>query len=301
MLFVLSVPCDIDVDAVVIYVILQDKLIIRYNILANRTNIQRRFQLLDTLLKWEGELSNGRIRDLLGVQIVQVSRLLSEYRDTHPARMVWEPSRKRYMRQPSRERYGGTVEDYLRILDEEGSQSAWIERIDTNISSVAPNVLIAMRQAIEAGRPVRILYTSMTNPTGAERDIFPGHIVQAGRRWHVRAWCCARQEYRDFVLGRIRRISKSSVLAKPEVVDDAWETMVDVRLVPHRDLSTAQAKVIRDELFDGTMARRIRTHGCLVPYVVQDIRASVSPNQAPPDYQVEISNLDEIGKYLFPK
>jgi hypothetical protein len=270
--------------------------------LANRSNIQkRRFQLLDTLLKWEGELSNGRIRDLLGLQIVQVSRLLSEYRDAHPGRMAWEPSRKRYLRQPSRDRYGGTVDDYLRLLDEEGNQSTWIERLDTSVSSVTPDVLIAMRQAIEAGHPIRILYASMTHPAGVERDIFPQHIVQAGRRWHIRAWCCTRQEYRDFVLGRIRRIGKPSVLAMPEVADDAWETEVDVRLVPHRKLSAAQAKVIQDELFEGTMARRFRTRGCLVPYVVQDLRASVSLDQVPPDYQVEVSNLDEIGKYLFAK
>lgn len=285
-----------------IYVILCDKIIIRYKILANRANIQtRRFQLLDTLLKWEGELSNARIRDLLGVQIVQVSRLLSDYRDAHPGRMVWEPSRKRYLRQATRENYGGTVDDYLRILDEEDSPSAWIERLDTRISTVDPNVLIAMRQAIEMGSPVRILYASMTNPAGSERDIFPQYIVQAGRRWHVRAWCCTRNDYRDFVLGRIRRIGKSSSSARPEVADLAWEAKVDVRIVPHRDLSTAQAKVIRDELFDGTMARRIRTRGCLVPYVVQDLRAAISPDQAPPDYQVEISNLDEVGKYLFPR
>lgn len=268
--------------------------------MANRANIQkRRFQLLDTLLKWEGELSNGRIRDLLGVQVVQVSRLLSEYRDAHPSRVMWEPSRKRYLRQSSRERYGGTVDDYLRLLDEEGAQAGWIERLDTNISSVTPSVLIAMRQAIEAGLPVRILYTSMTHPAGVERDIFPQHIVHAGRRWHVRAWCCTRQGYRDFVLGRIRKIGKSPILVKPEVSDEAWEATVDVRLVPHRELSAAQAKVIRDELFEGTMARRIRTRGCLVPYVVQDIRASAAPDQGPPDYQIEVSNLDEIGKYLF--
>lgn len=270
--------------------------------MANRTNTQKhRFQLLDTLLKWEGELSNGRIRGLLGVQVVQGSRLLAEYRDAHPARMVWEQSRRRYVRQPSRERYGGTADDYLRLLDEEKGAPGWIERLDTEMSSVTPAVLIAMRQAIGACSPVRILYASMTHPAGEERDIFPRHIVKAGRRWHVRAWCCTRQEYRDFVLGRIRKIGKAAVHAKPAVADVAWEATVDVRLVPHRELSAAQAKVIRDELFEGTMARRIRTRGCLVPYVIQDLRASVSADQRPPDYQIEVSNLDEIAKYQFAK
>jgi hypothetical protein len=268
--------------------------------LANRaTNQKHRFFMLDTLLKWEGELSNGRVRGLLDIQKVQVSRLLSEYRDAYPNRVIWDPAKKRYLAQASRERFGGTADDYLYILAEKGDESVWIERLETNISSVRPEVLIALRRATEKGAAVRIDYTSMAQPEGQERDIFPHHIVQAGRRWHVRAWCCTRLEYRDFVLGRIRKITPADIEEKPSAKDVSWEARVDVRLVPHNNLSASQARVIRDELFEGSVARRIRTRGCLVPYVVQEVRASTSPDQIPPDYQIEVANLDEIRKYLF--
>lgn len=283
-----------------IHVILKDNIIIKYNVLANRANIQkRRFQILDILLKWEGELSNGRVRELLGIQVVGASRLLADYREAHPDRLNWDSSKKRYLLRDTRERFGGSAADYLRLLVEESGEPDWIERLDTSISVVQPRVLTAIRQAIEAGAPVRIDYASMTHPEGQARDIFPFHIVEAGRRWHVRAWCCMRKEYRDFVLGRIRSVKESQSAAGPDEPDTAWETRVDVRLVPHSALSPAQARVIRDELFDGTTARRIRTRACLVPYVVQEVRASVSAEQKPPDYQIEVANLGEIRSFLF--
>lgn len=268
--------------------------------MANRATLQnRRFKILDTLLKWEGELSNARIRELLDIQSVQVSRLFSEYREAYPERLLWDMTKKRYLRQPTREQYGGSVDAYLSLLFDEGISPSWIERLDTHISAVKPEVLITLRKAIDEKSPVRITYTSMTQPEGAVRTIYPHNVVQAGRRWHVRAWCCMRRDYRDFVLGRIRKVELTESTEIPEREDLAWEMQVDVRLVPHHLLSQTQAKVVRDELFEGTVARRVKTRACLVPYVIQEVRASVTPEQTPPDYQVEVSNLDEIKKHLF--
>lgn len=268
--------------------------------MANRANIQkRRFQILDTLLRWEGELSNARVREFLDIQIVSASRLLAEYREVNPDRLTWDSSKKRYLLRPTRERFGGSADDYLRLLIEENGEPEWVERLETSISAVHPHVLSSIHHAIKNRAPVRIDYASMTHPEGQTRDIFPFHVVQAGRRWHVRAWCCMRGEYRDFVLGRIRSIKEAGNAAPPDTSDAAWDTRVDVRLVPHSALSPAQTRVIRDELFDGTTARRIHTRGCLVPYVIQEVRASVSADQMPPDYQIEVANLGEIRSFLF--
>ncbi len=268
--------------------------------MANRATLHKqRSRILDILLWWEGELSNARVRKLFDIQTVRASRMLSEYRDAHPGRVRWDMARKHYVRVPTRERYGGSVNDYLALLFEEETPPTWIERLETHMSTVSPKTVVALRRAISTGSPVSIIYASMTRPEGVLRTIFPRAVVQAGRRWHVRAWCYERREYRDFVLGRIRKIGAAEVVERPTSRDAAWETLVNVRLVPHRLLSDAQAKVVRDELFDGTTARCIRVRGCLVPYVVQDMRASVSPEQRPPDYQIEVSNLGDIRKYLF--
>lgn len=268
--------------------------------MANRANLgKRRFRILDTLLVWEGELSNARAREIFDIQTVQASRLLSDYRDAHPDRLRSDMATKRYMRLPTREHYGGSVNDYLVLLSEGATAPSWIERLDTRISTVSPEVLVALRRAITTGSAVRITYMSMTQPEGVTRAIFPRAVVQAGRRWHVRAWCCQRREYRDFVMGHISRIEPDQSAERPRTRDVAWEAVVDIRLVPHRLLSDDQARVVRYELFEGAAGRRIRTRGCLVPYVIQDVRASTSKDQVPPDYQIEVSNFVEVGKYLF--
>lgn len=268
--------------------------------MANRATLQkRRLKILDTLLKWEGELSNARVRELIDIQTVQASRLLSEYRDAHQERLTWDVSTKRYRRVATREHYGGSADDYLHLLFDEEDVPEWLVRIDTQISTVRPEVLATLRKSIEGETPVRIVYVSMTHPKGTERIIFPRGIVEAGRRWHVRAWCCLRHDYRDFVLGRIRNLEPTETQERPAGIDEAWNVVVDVRLVPHRELDPAQAQVVRDELFEGTTARRIPTRGCLVPYVIQEVRAAITEDQRPPEYQIEVSNVDEIKKYLF--
>ena len=268
--------------------------------MAKRANQRdRRFRILDILLRWEGELSNGRLRDLLGIQVVRASRMLSEYRNEHPDRVLWDLPTKRYQRLATREKYGGSADDYLHLLFDEDVVPDWLVRLDTQISAVRPEVLAMLRKAIEGGTPVKIVYASMTHPKGTERVIYPHGIAQAGRRWHARAWCCLRREYRDFVLGRVSRIESVETQERPEGIDEDWETIVDVRLVPHRDLDHLQALVVRNELFDGTTARRISTRGSLVPYLIQEVRASVIDSQVPPEYQIEVSNLDQISQYLF--
>lgn len=124
-------------------------------------------------------------------------------------------------------------------------------------------------------------------------------LILAGRRWHVRAWCALRCDWRDFVLGRITRIDPTEQIEIPPVKDLAWETYVPVIIRPHSKLSKAQAKVVMAELLEGKSSKQIETRGALVGYLVQEIRASTISDQAPPDYQIEVVNVEEVSTWLF--
>ena len=114
--------------------------------MAKRVNQRdRRFRILDILLRWEGELSNVRLRDVFGIQVVRASRMLSEYRDTHPDRVLWDLPTKRYQRLATREKYGGTADDYLHLLFDEDVVPDWLVRLDTQISAVRSEVLALLR------------------------------------------------------------------------------------------------------------------------------------------------------------
>ena len=140
----------------------------------------------------------------------------------------------------------------------------------------------------------------MNQPAGTRRVIYPHAVVRGSQRWHTRAWCGERLEYRDFTLGRIS--SPSLIDAKPKELppDQAWDTMVEVRVAAHSALPHEQEKVILDEYFKGTAGRRFSVRAALLNYLLNDIRAATEPKrQAPPEYLLEVTNLEDLRPHLF--
>ena len=83
--------------------------------------------------------------------------------------------------------------------------------------------------------------------------------------------------------------------------DEAWMTMVPVRLVAHPQLTIEQQNLIRFEYFGNTAARVDTCRGALVAYFIQDVRAALNPeNQQPPDYQLLVDNFNEVKPWVFP-
>ena len=101
----------------------------------------------------------------------------------------------------------------------------------------------------------------MTFARGEEepRWIAPTALVSDGLRWHVRAYCFKRKEYRDFVVSRINLqvgegLSAMSARADQDSapVDLAWNTFIELDLVPAPDLNGLQAMAVRHEYgFEG--------------------------------------------------
>jgi hypothetical protein len=92
-----------------------------------------------------------------------------------------------------------------------------------------------------------------------------------------------------------------SPLEKQEYDDEAWMVNVRIRLVAHPDLTKDQEAVIRYEYFSNTSARVDTCRGALVNYYIQDVRAATDvTTQKPPEYQLAVSNIDEVKQWLFP-
>jgi predicted DNA-binding transcriptional regulator YafY len=65
------------------------------------------------------------------------------------------------------------------------------------------DVLASVTRAIHQECPLAIEYHSISNGQ-AERQIVPFALIDNGLRWHVRAFDRKSQEFRDFVITRIR-------------------------------------------------------------------------------------------------
>ena len=279
---------------------------------------KQRQDVLHSLLLWEGRLNNARLREITGISIVRASEWLKEFKERFHDLVIWD-ARTRSLIATKRvyANVGGknrsvvvlseSLSKYLSLVGLSQSPakvvtSSALWSAYPELSAPDPLVFSVLTEGIRTQRTVSITYRSMGNPKPHQRTLEPHSIVRAGRRWHVRAFCHESQGFRDYALGRI---------ARPELLDqkaehfsnqdEAWNTLVPVRLIAHPCLSSDQQEVIRFEYFNGTAERVDTCRAALIGYFIQDIRAAVSlEEQSPPDYQLVVSNLDEVGPWLFP-
>ncbi|GAB5606532.1 hypothetical protein TK5_26130 [Sideroxyarcus sp. TK5] len=172
-----------------------------------------------------------------------------------------------------------------------------------DISTPNPRIFSTLSIAARTHRMVEITYRSMSEPQPHKRMLSPHTIVHVGRRWHVRAYCSDKKQFRDYALGRIMDANLIEMPSEKFMDDDkAWMTEVRVRLVAHPDLTPEQESVIRFEYFKNTSARVVVCRGALVSYFIQEIRAAIDTRkQCQPNYQLAVSNIKEVEPWLFPR
>ncbi|RMC98541.1 WYL domain-containing protein [Aquitalea palustris] len=264
---------------------------------------QQRMRAMQGVLAWEGSIGNTRVRELFGLQMIQASRLLAEFRDLMDDQVMISGRAKALIpTTPAKLKTDVSLDEYVRLTKSSSENKDFLFDARVDLTEIDPHVFALLRQAALTQSGVEIVYASMSSPVPNERRVFPHAIVEVGRRWHLRAWCESRGEFRDFNLGRIHGVTGLPETKAPftQKDDAAWNTRVILQLAAHRALSQEQQLVVRNELFAGTMGRRLSIRACLVQYVIQDLRAAVRPDkETPPDYQIEVSNMEDLNEVLF--
>lgn len=265
------------------------------------TPAQQRLRDMEVLLRWEGEIDNGRLREVFGIQTVQASRLLAAFlaefsdavkRDTPYAPITATKSfRPRFA--------GNSPDEYLHLVQKLGAThiDSTVEDLRLDLSPVLPALFAVITQACRKRMGLRIRYRSLAAPEGQDRLVYPHALVRAARRWHARAWCVQRQGFRDFALGRI---AKAALDAEPAptaaLTDKDWTEFVKLVVQAHPGLPEGQARLLRDEYLGGDESRTLRVRRCMVGYTVQDLRIATEPaRQTPPEYQLALSNAGDFA------
>lgn len=133
--------------------------------------------------------------------------------------------------------------------------------IPATLSLPKMSILAPITRAIHRGKAVRMGYTSVE--TGhTERVIVPLALVDIGLRWHVRAYCRLRQEFRDFVFTR---------MDNPVVIEDSerhreespeqdvqWSRIIELDLVPHPSHKRPEIVAMDYPMVDGVMKVKVR-------------------------------------------
>lgn len=272
---------------------------------------EQRRTTLELLLLWEGVLNRTRLKSLLDLGDARASQWIQEFRSKHPRWLVWNTKSRSY--HATREAYAkrsdsaASLAKYLGLVGlpyvvADAKAIGSICAAFPDLSAPDPRIFAVLSQAIRLHSAVEITYRSMKEPTPHQRTISPHHLVRAGRRWHVRAYCSTHQDFRDYTLGRIVDVAPLELpQERLENADTAWNARVPVRLIAHPDLSREQEEIIRFEYFGGTSARVVTCRGALVGYFVQDACAATNvKRQQPPEFQLAVANIDEVSPWLFP-
>jgi predicted DNA-binding transcriptional regulator YafY len=268
-----------------------------------------RLRTIELLLLWEGSLTSARLRELHPVHATQASRDIAAYRALAPDNIAKTWGAKAYEPGPFAKAVltNGRFAEYAQLI---GSGNVSRACAAVPLQSIAPlhmdigaACFRTLHRAVATRSFVVIRYASMTHPVPHDRPVAPHALVRAGTRWHMRAWCATRGDYRDFNLARIAHAEPAPAMPAPPVKDQAWTTPVEVRLVPHQDLTHAQGLVVRREFCGEASALVVESTQALVRYALLAYPVTATPERdAPPKFLLQLDRRfslpDQIKKLI---
>jgi hypothetical protein len=242
-------------------------------LLPARWGQERRLEFIEFRLQWEGRVNRSDLVNYFSISVPQASLDFARYRELAPTNAVYDVVQRAYLASPSftPTLIRDSADDYLTRLwattvgtmNSNSSFLGWTPSVGivcdparTVDAAIMRVFLLALREK----RVVRFDYQSMSTAVPSSRTISPHALAFDGFRWHVRAFCHTRKEFRDFVMGRIR----SAVPGEPAEIDpkdDAdWHNFIVAIIVPHPKLSVAQRQAVESDycMEDGCLVLRVR-------------------------------------------
>lgn len=224
---------------------------------SGRWSQDRRLEFIDFRLRWDGRLNRGDLTAFFGISVPQASLDIARYSELAPGNLEYDRSSRVYVAPQSftplfpasdAGRYLNELLAKCSELDaEQSSFLAWAPPVATVPSpgrTFRVEVLVALLRAIREGRAIRVLYQSMTSPQPSVRVLTPHALAHDGFRWHARAYCHTRKEFRDFVIARMLEVHGFDIAAVKSDADKEWHTIVPVVLIPHPKLSDSHKRAI---------------------------------------------------------
>lgn len=271
-----------------------------------RWGLAQRFEFIEWRAYWEGRVNRRDLEEQFHISTPQASVDLRNYQESARGNIEYDATEKSYVAtanfQPkflklSPERYllqlQAVATDAIRKYDTWFDQLPPVGVTPTIVRGPQAYTLRPVIRAIEMRGAVDVNYMSLTS-TGM-RTICPHSLVHDGYRWHVRALSVEREEFRDYVLGRILSISQEPTASEADPADDAeWNTEITLRLTAHPDLDPHQKATIEHDyrLEKGELAITMRI--ALAYYFVTRYNLDLREGQlAPTRAQLFLQNFDE--------
>lgn len=177
-------------------------------------SLKERFAYIEHLLRWYGGVTARQISEVFGIERVNAQKVITRYREVFSGAIRYDSSLRKqvadknfdphYIKDTPRKFLDNLRgQHYVRLYRDTGN---WEEisiydtdsRIPLNLEN---NIVSIIVKALLDKRVLAISYHSINRVS--DRLISPNNLVYANHRFHLRAFCHQKQDYLDFVLGRI--------------------------------------------------------------------------------------------------
>ncbi|MBV5345833.1 MAG: WYL domain-containing protein, partial [Rhodoferax sp.] len=183
----------------------------------------------------------------------------------------------------------------------EASFLGWMPTMDvvpTPGRQLNSDTVAGLVSAIRGQRPVSVLYQSMSQAAPQTRTISPHALANDGFRWHVRAFCHLRQQFRDFVIARILKIDASTEIYVEPAADEHWATTVELKIVPNPELAEAHRRVIELDYCMVGGRSVLNCRQALLFYALKHLGLDHLTGGSPKAHHVVLENRSEIEPLL---
>lgn len=274
----------------------------------NKWNQERRLEFIDYRLCWSGHINRSDLVEFFGISIPQSSLDLAKYTEMAPHNLEYDRHLKVYVKTPKYKPLYPicSATSYLNDLymNAQGiihDTSNYLLQVPS-VACFAPprrivnhEVLSNIVYCILNKSALKISYQSMTSLEVSTRLISPHALGFDGIRWHVRAYCHEKKDFRDFVLSRILSVGKIERSDIDPNEDMRWNFVVSLHIIPNPNLSESQRKAIELDygMENGEVVYKCRQ--ALLFYTLRRLRLGPDDESADPEnQQIVLKNKNEI-------
>lgn len=226
----------------------------------------QRLQFIEFRLLWEGHVNRSDLMGTFGISVPQSTLDFREYLERAPNNMDYDKRRRFYFPTTAFKPVfiSESAEGYLSQLVAQGTNregqsipgligaTPAFDILPAPERRVDSSTLRQILECIREGVSIEIHYQSLSSQAPGWRRITPHALASDGLRWHVRAYCHTKEQFRDFVLGRIMDIREKQPSEILGTADTEWNEIVKVTIAANPALTEDQQKIIeRDYAMKG--------------------------------------------------
>lgn len=270
----------------------------------------QRLQFIEFRLLWEGHVNRSDLIETFNISVPQSTLDFREYMERAPGNMDYDKRLRHYFPTSTFKPVfiSNRADGYLSQLNAlaiSGENQGIPGLIGATPSfdilpeperRVDSSTLQLLLKSMREGLSIEIHYQSLSSPVPSWRRIAPHSLASDGLRWHVRGYCYSKEEFRDFVLGRIMDTRNEQTSAISATEDMEWNDFIKVTIAPNPALTPDQHKIIERDYSMSQGKAEISVRKALLFYLKRRLGIVEGAKPSPAAQQVVIVNIESVHR-----